>query len=103
MGQAKQKQQNREECQKLSRPMSQARFNIFAIGTRMSPTQYMSEEISYWSDLEERVLGLVFCDITDSDYGWALLARDRLGRFRSVDLAVSLRSPEYATPSEKSG
>lgn len=96
MGQAKQKQKIREERQKLSFPMSPARFNIYAIGTRRSPTRYMSEELSYWSDLEERVLGLVFRDTTD-DYGWILLARDRLGRFRSVDLAVNLRSPEYAT------
>lgn len=97
MGQAKQKRRLREERQELSRPMSRMRFNVFAIGTRMSPTRYMSEEISYWSDHEERVLGLVFRDTTDDDYGWILMARDRLGRFRSVDLAVSLRSSEYAT------
>ena len=97
MGQAKQKQRAREERNGLSRPMLPARFNVFAIGTRMSPTQYMAEELAYWSDHEERVLGLVFRDTTDDDYGWILLARDRLGRFRSVDLAVSLRSPEYAT------
>lgn len=97
MGEAKKKQRLREERQALSRPMSPARFNIFAIGTRMSPTRYVSEEISYWSDQEERVLGLIFRDPIDDDYGWILLARDRLGRFRSVDLAVSLRSPEYAT------
>lgn len=97
MGLSKQKRKFREEREKLSRPMSQARFNIFAIGTRLSPTRYMSEEISYWSDIDERVLGLVYRDTTDDDYGWILLARDRLGRFRSVDIAVSLRSPEYAT------
>ncbi len=97
MGQAKQKRRLREERQELSRQMSRTRFNVFAIGSRMSPTRYMSEEISYWSDHEERVLGLVFRDTTDDDYGWILLARDRLGRFRCVDLAVSLRSPEYAT------
>jgi hypothetical protein len=97
MGQAKQKRKLLQERLTLSRPMSQARFNIYAIGTRLSGTRYLSEEISYWSDQEERVLGLVFRDTTDDDYGWILLARDRLGRFRSVDLAVSLRSPEYAT------
>lgn len=97
MGQAKQKQRQREEHAKLSRLLSPARFNVFAIGTRLSPTRHMAEEISYWSDQEERVLGLVFRDTTDDDYGWVLLARDRLGRFRSVDISVSLRSPEYAT------
>lgn len=97
MGQAKLKRHLWEKHRKLSRPMSKARFNIFAIGTRMSPTRHMAEEVSYWTDQEERVLGLVFRDTTDDDFGWILLARDRLGRFRSVDLAVSLRSLDYAT------
>jgi hypothetical protein len=42
---------------------------LFAIGTRRSPTRLMSEECSYWSAAEERVLGLVFRDTQDDDYG----------------------------------
>lgn len=97
MGQGKQKRILREGREKLSYRVSPTRFNIFAIGTRLSRTRYAVEEISYWADYEERVLGVVFRDTTDDDFGWILLARDRLGRFRCVDLAVSLRSPEYAT------
>ncbi|MFI0847161.1 hypothetical protein [Mesorhizobium sp. IMUNJ 23232] len=57
----------------------------------------MAEELSWWADLDEKLLGFVFRDTTDDDYGWQLLARDRVGRFRSVKLKVSLRSEEYAT------
>ena len=77
--------------------MRPARFNLFAIGTRRSPTRLMSEECSYWSDTEERVLGLVFRDTHDDDYGWILLARDKIGRFRSVDLDSSLTTEAYVT------
>jgi hypothetical protein len=36
-------------------------------------------------------------DVSDDDYYWSLLARDRNGRFRSVDVGYSLRSAGYAT------
>ena len=62
----------------------------------MSPTRLMSEELSWWSDEQEQVLGLVFRDRADDDYGWILMARDKLGRFRCVDLDASLRSASYA-------
>jgi hypothetical protein len=57
----------------------------------------MSEELSHWSDHEERVLGMVFRDIQDTDFGWILLARDKIGRFRAVDLEHSLDSEYVAT------
>ena len=57
----------------------------------------MSEECSYWSGAEERVLGLVFRDTQDDDYGWILLARDKIGRFRCADVNASLTTEAYAT------
>lgn len=77
--------------------MKRARFDLFALGTRRSPTRLMSEELSYWSDHEERVIGLVMRDTTDDDFGWILLARDKIGRFRCVDLDMSLNDERYAT------
>jgi hypothetical protein len=38
----------------------------------------------------------VFRDRVDNDFGWALLVRDRLGRFRGVHLDVSLTSERRA-------
>lgn len=96
MGEAKAKRNARREREKLSKPISQARFNLLAIGTRMSPAPYVAEEVSYWADVQERVIGVIARDRTDDDYAWSLLARDRNGRFRSADLNVSLRSAPYA-------
>jgi len=80
----------------MTKRLSKERFDLFAIGTRLSPTQLLAEELSYWSDLDENVIGIVFRDRTDDDFGWALLVRDRLGRFRGVDLDVSLKSERRA-------
>ena len=30
----------------------------------------MSEELSWWADLDEKLISLVFRDTTDNDYGW---------------------------------
>ena len=97
MGEAKRRAKQRAKREQLSRPIKPARFDLFAIGSRRSPTRLMADELYYWSDLEERVLGLVFRDTTDNDFGWILLVRDKIGRFRCVDLATSLDSQEYAT------
>lgn len=97
MGESKIKKRLQREREKLSKPISRSRFNLLAIGTRKSPASYLYEEISYWSDTEETVIGIITRDRTDDDYYWALLARDRNGRFRSVDLDSSLRSAQYAS------
>jgi hypothetical protein len=57
----------------------------------------MSEELSWWSNHDETLLGLIFRDVTDDDFGWMILARDRAGRFRCIDLDTSLRSAGFAT------
>lgn len=96
MGEAKQKSLEWKRQASLSKPMLPARFNLYAIGTRLSLAHIMSNEVAYWSDLQERLLGVVFQDVVDGDFGWMLLARDRIGRFRCVEVEVDLRSPEYA-------
>jgi hypothetical protein len=96
VGEAKNKDREWKRQAQLSKSMLPARFNLYAIGTRRSPAFFMSNEISYWSDLDEQLLGLVFQDVIDGDFGWMLLARDRIGRFRCVEVEVDLRSPAYA-------
>lgn len=80
----------------MTKSITANRFNIFSIGTRLSFSAVMSEELSYWSDLDENVIGLVFRDITDNDFGWALMARDKIGRFRAVKLDVSIPTQKRA-------
>ncbi|MBO6559454.1 MAG: hypothetical protein JJ959_02910 [Nisaea sp.] len=81
----------------MSRELSYARFNLYTLGSRHSLARVMAEELSYWADQDEKLIGFVFRDTTDNDYGWQILARDRVNRFRSVNVAASLRSEAYAT------
>ncbi|MGE9010562.1 hypothetical protein ACO2JO_18410 [Leptospira interrogans] len=97
MGEAKQKQRLRLDRQRRSREMKSARFNILAIGSRRSSSRLIADERSYWSDLDERLLGVVFRDTVDNDFGWSVLARDKVGRFRWVEGDVSSKSELYAT------
>jgi hypothetical protein len=96
MGEAKRKAIRRKAREVLSKPIKRARFDLFALGTRLSFTRLMSVELAHWSDLEERVLGVVCLDTTDEDFGWVLLARDKIGRFRCVDVETSLDSERVA-------
>jgi hypothetical protein len=80
----------------MTKKLSRQRFDLFAIGTRLSPTELVAGELSHWSDLDENVIRVVFRDRVDNDYGWALMVRDRLGRFRGVHLDVSVCSERRA-------
>ena len=35
---------------------------------------------------DQRLLGVVIMDLTDGDYNFVILARDKHGRFRAVDV-----------------
>lgn len=96
-GAAKFKKRKRQADHALSKRLSPVRFNHYVPGTRKSLARVYAQELSWWSDLDEAILGFVFRDVHDDDYGWQILLRDRAGRFRSVDLAHSLKSEDYAT------
>jgi hypothetical protein len=81
---------------RVTQRLTQARFDLYAIGTRLSMATVMSDEISYWADLDENVIGLVFRDTTDDDYGWSVMVRDRLGRFRGARLNVNIKCARRA-------
>ena len=63
---------------------------------RVSFAKLIVEERSWWADQEEQIIGLVFRDSTDNDFGWVLLTRDDVGRFRAVKLSHSLESEACA-------
>lgn len=92
MGEAKRRKRNRELTDPLSKELSRARFDLYTLGTRFSMARVIADELSWWADLDERVIGSVFRDRVDNDYGWNLLARDRVGCFRWVKGDVSISS-----------
>lgn len=78
------------------KPLSSARFNHYAIGTRRSPVRYLCEELSYWASHDERLVGLVGRDRIDDDYLWMVLARDQNGCFRCANLCTDSPSAPRA-------
>lgn len=80
----------------MTKSITQARFNLFTIGTRDSRAYYLYEELTYWSDLDENVIGVVIQDRVDNDFSWILMVRDRLGRFRAVNGNVNMASKRRA-------
>jgi hypothetical protein len=50
----------------------------------------LTQEAAWFEIGQERLLGLLVWDRFDYDYGWIVLARDRLGRFRAITQNVSL-------------
>ena len=80
----------------MTKSLSPHRFDLYALGVRSPLIRLMTDECSYWSNLDETIIGTVVYDRTDSDYGWVALARDRIGRFRWVAGNVSLKTERQA-------
>jgi hypothetical protein len=96
MGEAKRRRALQREKFTRSKPMARSRFALLTMGTRMSFAAYTSDEVSWWSSIDERMLGLVVFDRTDCDFCWMVLLRDRIGRFRCAKLQVDIQSAHKA-------
>lgn len=81
----------------LTKRLAPARFDLYALGTRQAAVRLIAEERSYWSDLDENVVGLVCRDRIDDDFSWVMLVRDRAGRFRAAAVDASIETERKAT------
>lgn len=66
--------------------MNPYRFEVLAMWSRAVPQFAPTAECSVWTTNDERLLGVVIMDLTDQDYNFVILARDKRGRFRAVDI-----------------
>ncbi len=78
------------------RPLSLVRFNALAGYARLPMTTLFSEERAWFEHGSERVLGAVVRDLTDNDFGGLVMARDRRGRFRAVQVTAFERTQRRA-------
>jgi hypothetical protein len=97
MGEKKRRERIAAENATLIRPMTPERFHLLSIGVRMAVSRMISEEVSFWHDHDDRLLGLISRDYIDNDYAWMILARDRIGRFRCCRVDASIPTEERAT------
>lgn len=72
------------------------RFNALAAQSRGSAAADICEELAYYTDYNEIVLGLVARDTRDSDFVGILFGRDEGSRFRAIDVKASIETQEQA-------
>lgn len=70
--------------------ISPERFNAFVDWTRGPYASDFTDELEWYSDTFERVLGVLTFDYTDQDFGYVILGRDEARRFRCIDVKVSM-------------
>ena len=75
--------------------ISKERFDALC-HVKRSITDDMSREVEWYSDAEERVLGIVLLDLQDNDWLWMVLGRDEAGLFRAITLDVSISTQAEA-------
>lgn len=78
------------------RPISRERFNSFVLWSRSPIASRENQEVEWYADSKEWLLGVLVLDLVDLDWSYAVLGRDEDGRFRYIDGGVSV-------PSQKEG
>lgn len=78
-----------------TKAISKERFDALC-RVKLPFAHYVSREIEWHSDSEERVLGVVLLDLQDNDWVWMVLGRDEAGLFRAVALDASIPTQEAA-------
>ncbi len=76
--------------------ISLQRFNLLAGYVRHPGLVLTVEECQWFEAGNERLLGVIARDLTDNDFAYILLGRDRLRRFRAVETNHSFPSQKRA-------
>jgi hypothetical protein len=80
----------------LVKALDRKRFNALAGLSRSPAAAYVSEELGWYSNEDETVIGVALHDIIDDDFAAVVLARDQGGRFRAFDVQSSIETEEEA-------
>jgi hypothetical protein len=67
--------------------LTELRYNALAGYARSPWTWIASNELEWYSEGNEKVLGVIIQDRTDLDYSCVVMGRDRIGRYRAVHLS----------------
>ena len=65
------------------------RFEALAGFARQPEIALITEELAWYANSDERVLGIVLVDLIDNDYSWVVFGRDELQRYRAIDVSTS--------------
>jgi len=78
------------------RPLDPQRFNALAGYTRSPAAGYFSEELEWYVNEDESLIGVLLLDTVDNDFAAIVLVRDEGGRFRAFDIKCSIPSANEA-------
>ena len=67
------------------------RYNAFVAWTRTPTADLVGEELEFFSNRAETLIGVLIKDRFDRDFGFVVLGRDLKGRFRCIDVSVCSR------------
>jgi hypothetical protein len=67
------------------KPISKLRFDSLAGYSRSPIFSFLFQEIGWYEEADEKVLGVLAFDISDKDYNFVVLGRDKKGRFRTLE------------------
>lgn len=77
------------------KPISKERFEALC-RSRLPAADYISKEVEWFADEDERVLGVILLDLQDNDWVSMVLGRDEENLFRAIDLEVSIQTRDKA-------
>ena len=78
------------------RELDPKRFSALIGASRSPAAAYISEELEWYSNRDESLIGVLLLDTVDDDYAAVILARDEEGRFRAFDQECSIPTREEA-------
>jgi hypothetical protein len=70
------------------------RYNAFVSWTRSPAAKDIGEELEFYSNRAETLVGVLFKDLSDRDFGFVTLGRDLKGRFRCIDVSTCMARTE---------
>lgn len=74
--------------------MTPERYNAFVAWTRTPTADLVGEELEFFSNRVETLIGVLIKDRFDRDFGFVVLGRDLKGRFRCIDVSTSMTRTE---------
>lgn len=74
--------------------MTAERYNAFVAWTRSPVANVVGEELEFFSNASETLIGVLIKDRFDRDFGFVVLGRDAKNRFRCIDVWASMAKTE---------
>jgi len=74
--------------------MTPERYNAFVAWTRSPSADVVGEELEFFSNTAETLIGVLIKDRFDRDFGFVALGRDNKSRFRCIEVSMSVTRTE---------